>query len=245
MSLALQSLSSSEGSVLQVGRLWHRNIALPSATVTALRALRQEIGANLSWVFIASLALYAYRITGNSDIVLSLPVLNRYTEPALLTPGLKVNVAPLRVKVRPDLNMRALTAQVSQELKSIQEHGRFEGEEISRCLGWPSGGRKSFGPVINIIPYDRNEAFACHPIALKHLSVRPIEDFSITVHAGRGGGEMAVDFEASTALYQYAEVAEHERRLVRVLEQVAADPLVTGGRVDVLATAERRALLNE
>ena len=239
VSLALQSLSSSEGSVLQVGRLWHRNIALPPATVTALRALRQEIGANLSWVFIASLALYAYRITGNSDIVLSLPVLNRYTEPALLTPGLKVNVAPLRVKVRPDLNMRALTAQVSQELKSIQEHGRFEGEEISRCLGWPSGGRKSFGPVINIIPYDRNETFACHPIALKHLSVRPIEDFSITVHAGRGGGEMAVDFEASTALYQYAEVAEHERRLVRVLEQVARDPGLRVHQISLLTDGER------
>ena len=135
MSLALQSLSSSEGSVLQVGRLWRRNIALPPTTVTALRALRQEIGANLSWVFIASLALYAYRITGDSDIVLEPAGFESLCESALLTPGLKVNVAPLRVKVRPELNMRALTAQESQELKSIQEHGRFEGEEISRCLG--------------------------------------------------------------------------------------------------------------
>ena len=242
VSLALQCLSSSEAPSLQVERLWHRNTALPPALVASLRTLRQEINANLSWVFIASLALYAYSVTGNSDIVLSLPILNRYTDLALLTPGLKVNVVPMRIKVRPGLSMRTLTEQVSQELKNIQEHGRLEGEEISRDLGWPSGGRKSFGPIINIIPYDRNETFAGRPIALKHLSVRPIEDFSITVHAGRGGGEMAVDFEASTALYQYGEVAEHERRLVRVLEQVAANPGLRVHQVSLLTDAERAEL---
>ena len=242
VSLASQCRPSLEGSSYQVGRLWRKSAVLPPAMVTALRALRQEIKANLSCVFIASLALYTYRITGSDDVVLSLPIINRNTELAMLTPGLKINVVPIRMKILPDSSMRALTEQVSHELADIQKHGSFASEEISRSLGWPTGGRTSFGTVINIIPYDRNETFAHRPVALKHLSVRPIEDFSVTVHVGRGGGAMAVDFEASIALYQEDEVAEHGLRLVRVLEQVGADPALRVHQVALLTDAERAQL---
>ncbi len=150
--------------------------------VAALRVLRLGINASPSCGFIASPTLYVYGITGNADIVLSLLILNPYTELAFLTPRLNVCL---------DLSMRALAKQISHEPKNIQEYGRSEGEEIGCDFGWPSGGRKNFGPVINLIPYGRNEIFADRPIALKHFSVRPIEDFSITVVLGVLGGEAA------------------------------------------------------
>lgn len=123
-------------------------------------------------------ALYTYSITGNIGIALSLLILNYYTELALLASGLNACL---------DLSKRALAEQISHEPENIQEYGRFEGEEIGCGLGWLGGGRKNLGPVINLIPYDRNEISADHPIALKHFPVRPIEDFSITAVLGMLG----------------------------------------------------------
>ncbi|MFF7476759.1 amino acid adenylation domain-containing protein [Streptomyces sp. NPDC008092] len=212
--------------------------------------VRQLSGMGVTWsnVVVAVTAAYFARMTGSGDgdVVLSLSVTGRVTALSGRTPGTMANVVPLRVRVDPREDILTLARRVRDELRDIARHQRFRGEELRRELDWPADGKRQFGPLINVVTFDRDLDFAGSVGTVHDVSIPPVEDLMITVRGGAGDGRIRIDFDGAVSSSQVTDdFAGHQRAFVALLEAAAAAPRTPVGRLDALDTVERNRVVGD
>ncbi|WP_285496284.1 condensation domain-containing protein, partial [Actinomadura sp. NBRC 104425] len=195
-----------------------------------LRDLARRVGTNWSTVVTAATAAYFGRLADGGDTVFSLAMTGRITPLSGRTPGTLANVLPFRLDVPPGATLLDLTGRARDVLRDTVRHQRYRGEDLRRELGWPAG--RYFGPVLNIIGFERVLDFAGAPATAHDVSIRPVDELSIVV---RGGDETSIEFETNSA----PEALAHREPFVRFLEAVVASPDLPVGRASLLDRAGR------
>ncbi|HEV3294322.1 MAG TPA: amino acid adenylation domain-containing protein, partial [Streptosporangiaceae bacterium] len=186
----------------------------------------------------AAVAAYLRRVTGAPHVVFGLQVPGRISALARNTPSVAANVLPVRAEVSPGATFYELAERASAEVGQVMNRQLFRGEDLRRELGWPGNRRRDFGLEVAVPEFDRRLSFAGYPATVHSLSTRPIEGLAITV-SGSSDENVRVDFEVPATLAGSAELAAHRHCFMGFLEQVAADPGVVAGRVELLSAAER------
>ncbi|MGW0822974.1 amino acid adenylation domain-containing protein [Streptomyces sp. NPDC002845] len=213
----------------------------------ALRAAASRVDISRFRFVFAAVALYTHRLTGARDVVIGLTVAGRVDEASRATPGMLANSVPVRLTVRPDLPLRDLLAQVDVRMREAVEHQRYRAEDLHRDLGLSRGPRAAFSPMVNLIGFDYNIAFADHRCIAHNLSFPLGADLMIMVWDRRDGSGPHMRLHAPPEAYGEAELADTQRRLLRFLADMAdmadADPDLPVGMLDVLSADERRCLL--
>ncbi|MET8542592.1 amino acid adenylation domain-containing protein [Kitasatospora sp. NPDC004799] len=232
VSLASRSAAASDGFLRRTG-------TLDAPTVAALRRAARPVGASWPAAFTATVAAYLHRLTGERDIVLSMPVTGRTGAAGPAVPGMVANVVPLRLRVHPDQGLSALARQVAEEVAALRPHQRHRSEDLRRDLDPARSDRVLFGPVVNIMSFYYHLDFAGVRATVHNLSNGPVEDLSFSVYDRSDGTAPRLDVDANPALYSEAELASHQRRFLRFLDAVAADPDRPTGRPDLLTPEER------
>ncbi|MGW4113919.1 amino acid adenylation domain-containing protein [Actinosynnema sp. NPDC004786] len=188
----------------------------------------------------AAVAAYTHRVTGASDLVLAMPVTGRRDAVSRSTPGMASTVLPLRVTVRPDDTITDLIAAVDREIREVLPHSAYRGEDLARELGLRDGIPELVGPTVNYLGFGREMGFAEFDPVFHMLSLGPVNDLT-TSFLQRADGRLVVTFEANAAVCTPDELADHQRRFLRVL---AADPDLPVGLIDLTDEAERARLLD-
>ncbi|MFE1260683.1 amino acid adenylation domain-containing protein [Streptomyces albogriseolus] len=215
-----------------------RTAELTPAETEALDAAAARLGVRRTDLLTAATAAYLHRMTGAEDLVLGLATMSRLGSAALRTPGTASDVLPLRVAATPGTPVAELVGAVAGELKALRRHQRYRGEFLRRDLGLLGTGRRLYGPVLNIVPFDESPVFAGHPTTWHHLSGGAVDDFQISVRPGPRGG-LWLAFDANPALYEEDELALHRERFLAVLHRLAAaGPVTPLGDLDVLLPGE-------
>ncbi|MFB8779475.1 amino acid adenylation domain-containing protein [Streptomyces albogriseolus] len=215
-----------------------RTAELTPAETEALDAAAARLGARRTDLLTAATAAYLHRMTGAEDLVLGLATMSRLGSAALRTPGTASDVLPLRVAATPGTPVAELVGAVAGELKALRRHQRYRGELLRRDLGLLGTGRRLYGPVLNIVPFDESPVFAGHPTTWHHLSGGAVDDFQISVRPGPRGG-LWLAFDANPALYEEDELDLHRERFLAVLHRLAAaGPVTPLGDLDVLLPGE-------
>ncbi|WP_262414534.1 non-ribosomal peptide synthetase [Streptomyces sp. ST1015] len=178
-------------------------------------------GTRWSRVVLAATAAYLHAMTGAEEIVLGLAVTARTSPAELATPGMASNVLPLRIPVRPDALAADLVRETADATRELLGHQRYRGEELRRELEWPEGGRRFFGPVVNIMAFGPELRFGAHPTTRHNLSTGPVEDLAVNVYDRADGNGVRVDFDAGTEQYTEPELTAHQRWFVHFLERFA------------------------
>ncbi|WP_460068199.1 amino acid adenylation domain-containing protein [Streptomyces sp. YKOK-I1] len=229
---------------------------IPQDTLDRLAATARLARTNWSTGLIAAIAAYLHRVTGQDDILLSLPVANRATAVAKQTPGMTANIVPVRVKADAGTTVRALIRRALDETRQTLRHQQYRYEEILRDLrdrrdahgsgetGAPRTGRQ-FGPVVNILGFDLNVSFAGSPGIAHRLTSGPIEDVEFAAYLVPGEGGLQLQLAANPARYSEAELAGHLRRFTTFLDTFATDPEAEISGLSVMLPGEREQLLVE
>ncbi|MFJ7104007.1 amino acid adenylation domain-containing protein [Streptomyces albogriseolus] len=216
-----------------------RTAELTPAETEALDAAAARLGVRRTDLLTAATAAYLHRMTGAEDLVLGLATMSRLGSAALRTPGTASDVLPLRVAATPGTPVAELVRAVAGELKVLRRHQRYRGEFLRRDLGLLGTGRRLYGPVLNIVPFDESPVFAGHATTWHHLSGGAVDDFQISVRPGPHGGGLWLAFDANPALYEEDELALHRERFLAVLHRLAAaGPVTPLGDLDVLLPGE-------
>ncbi|WP_231156148.1 non-ribosomal peptide synthetase [Streptomyces sp. CNZ748] len=216
-----------------------RTAELTPTETEALDAAAARLGVRRTDLLTAATAAYLHRMTGAEDLVLGLATMSRLGGAALRTPGTASDVLPLRVAATPGTPVAELVRAVAGELRALRRHQRYRGEFLRRDLGLLGTGRRLYGPVLNIVPFDESPVFGGHPTTWHHLSGGAVDDFQISVRPGRRGGGLWLAFDANPALYEEDEVALHRERFLAVLHRLAAaEPPTPLGDLDVLLPGE-------
>ncbi|GAA2015700.1 hypothetical protein GCM10009799_49830 [Nocardiopsis rhodophaea] len=235
-----------ERSPSQMRRFLRRTVDLPPARAQALRAAAEQSGTRLSRVAIAAVAAYVHRATGAQDVILGLPVTARLDAATRDVPGMASNVLPLRLAVRPETTPAALVSSVDAAVRDLVAHSRFRGEDLARELGLTDGLPQLVGPTINVMGFTgEGMSFADHDVEHRSLSLGPVNDLSIAVNEQADGQGLTINLDADAAVCGAEELAGHERRLLAVLDAMAAQPERPIGAIELLPAAERRRLLED
>ncbi|MGK4578986.1 non-ribosomal peptide synthase/polyketide synthase [Kitasatospora sp. HPMI-4] len=218
----------------------------PMAPTTpgALEAAARRLGVRWTRLLIAATALYVHRLTGARDVVVGLAVAARPDPLLRSVPGTVSNVVPLRLEVRPELTLAELVAQVAAEVGDAVEHQRYRSEELHRDLGLPGTIGTAFSPVVNIMSFDYDVRFAGHRITAHNVSHGAVAGLSVTAWDRRDGSGPRIALKADPELHGDADLADHQLRLLRLLDTIAAaGGDLRLGRIDLLSAAERHEVL--
>ncbi|MCK9898358.1 non-ribosomal peptide synthetase, partial [Frankia sp. AgB32] len=218
-------------------RYIRRTALLSGDALRTLRGTAERLGMAPSRIIIAATAAYFHRLTGLTDVVLSLPVTARSSAELRDIPGMAANILPLRLRIRPELTMPDLLEQTRQTLREVVAHQRYRGEELSRVLHPPENGRRFFGPMINVVPFSYDLRFGGFPAEAHNMSLRLIDDLAISVYDRADRRDIRIDFDAHYQLYEPDELARVQKRYVRFMERVIQSsdaPPTPIGRIAVL-----------
>ncbi|WP_185443940.1 non-ribosomal peptide synthetase [Kribbella qitaiheensis] len=215
--------------------------ALTSDDTTRLRKAARSAGTHWSIWTIAVTAAYLHRVTGLTDLVLTLPVTARTTALTLATPGMLSNHVPLRVPVSPRQSMAELVPVVTEALRAALKHQRYRQEDIRHDLGLPADGGGIAGPMLNVMAFNHDLRFGGHRTTLHNLSHGAIDDLAIAVYDDGAG--LRIDIDGSADRYDTDELDSYQTRFVRFLECVVAEPQLPIGQIELVSADERRKVL--
>jgi amino acid adenylation domain-containing protein len=241
----LEPVSLSRRPPISCSRVLRQTAYLPASSAETLRSVARRAGAGLAQIIVAATALYLHRLTSAQDLVLSLPVTGRLGAVSRRTPGMLSNVLPLRLKIQPGMSLTELVEYVAQQIRRALLHQRYRIEDLLRDLGLLAHDQKLFGISVNVMPFDYDLRFAGHRATTHNLSNGPVDDLWIAVYDQSDSNGVRIDFDANQALYSIDGLANHQQRFLRLLGTIAADLSQSVGRVELLASEERRQLLVE
>ncbi|MEV0294827.1 AMP-binding protein [Nocardia sp. NPDC050710] len=228
------------GAHAEAAAYWHRTLsprsaptltgtpATPSArTLRARRGLTRwappagvRYGAAES--VLAAVAIYLARRTGEAEVVLGVPMMNRLGSVAASVPAMVLNAVALPVRVDPAETVAELAARIGATLRRSRKHARYRHERLRADLGLLGGGRTLLGPVVNIMPFDYDLGLPGIEVRADNRGAGPVEDLSVNLYLRNGTAELAID--ANPRSYTRDELAGHADGLTRAVETAAAEP---------------------
>ncbi|MCZ4517305.1 amino acid adenylation domain-containing protein [Rhodococcus ruber] len=217
---------------------------LPDTIEQALDSAANRLDSAFAPLAIAAVATFLARMTGNTDVVLSLPVAGRTTALLRRSGGMVSNVLPIRVRITPQCTPGSLVADMQLELTGALRHQRYRAEDIRRDAGAGSETRGFFGPAINIMAYETEVAFGPLTGEFNVLSTGPVQDLSINIYPASDGTRSRLEFEGNPNIYGAEQFADLHRRFLMLFERfLTADSDTPVLELDVLDAAERSALV--
>ncbi|WP_442972550.1 non-ribosomal peptide synthase/polyketide synthase [Rhodococcus sp. JS3073] len=218
---------------------------LSAATTAALQGLTdREPGATFATAAVAAVSAFFSRLTGQDDVVLSLPVSARTTARLRRSGGMISNVLPIRLSVGDETTSVDLMRRTQLALTGALRHQRYRHEDIRRDAGVLGGRRGFFGPSINIMMFHDEIRLGPSIGRLHVLTTGPVEDLAVNIYPGVAGDVAQVDFEANPNLYTEQELRGHHARFLEFFAAFAASAATDRiAALDVLHADERADLV--
>lgn len=228
------------GAHAEAAAYWHRTLsprsaptltgtpAAPAArTVRARRGLARwappaGVRYDVAESVLAAVAIYLARRTGESEVVLGVPMMNRLGSVAASVPAMVLNAMALPVRVDPAETVAELAVRIGATLRRSRRHARYRHERLRADLGLLGGGRTLLGPVVNIMPFDYDLGLPGIEVRADNRGAGPVEDLSVNLYLRNGTAELAVD--ANPRSYTPDELAAHADGLTRAMEIAATEP---------------------
>lgn len=218
---------------------------LPAETARQLAELGKRTDASLPQVLISLIAAYYQRVTRVRDLVFGMPVSGRINGALRNSVSVSANVVPIRVSFTAETTAADLFAQVSRTVRSSLRHQQYRFEDMRRDLGLVGQGQNVAWLGVNIEPFDYRLSFDGAGTLSHNVSNSSAEDLMVFVYDRGTDADLRFDLDANPALYGVAELDEHRRRLLRLIEQVLVNPATPLRELDILGDEERRRLLCE
>ncbi|MEU7220071.1 amino acid adenylation domain-containing protein [Nocardia iowensis] len=212
---------------------------------SAMDAAMAAFGTTNSALFVAALAAYVRSVTGNPDVVLSLPVSARTTVSLRRSAGVVSNVVPIRLKFTAETTLADVVKATELQITGALRHQRYRHDDIRRDCGYSRDARGFFGPMVNIMLFHNELKFGSLVGSLNVLATGPVEDLSVNLYNGVGN-RIHVDFEANPRLYDETEVATHHERYLDFLTRfLTATPDTLAETLTAITDVERDRVLHD
>jgi enterobactin synthetase component F len=218
---------------------------LPVAKARQLAEFGKNAGASLPQVLIALIAAYYQRVTGVPDLVFGMPVSGRINGALRNSVSVSANVVPLRVSFAPETTAVEVIAQVSRAVRQALRHQQYRFEDMRRDLGLVGQEQNVAWLGVNIEPFDYQLSFDGASTHSHNVSNSSAEDLMVFVYDRGTNADLRFDLDANPLLYEMAELDEHRRRLLRLIDQVLERPGAPLAELDILGEEERRRLLRD
>ncbi|MGW0022237.1 amino acid adenylation domain-containing protein, partial [Rhodococcus sp. NPDC003382] len=215
--------------------------ALADATAARLLDTDNRASGNSAASIIAGFACYLSRLTGRPEVRVDIPVSGRTTAVLRRSGGMVVNVAPLRIAVRPDDAVGDLVDRVQGELLGALRHQRGDLATIMRDLGADT--RRASAPMVNVMLF--HEEIVLGPLVGEFhvLTSGPVEDLLVNVYQSGTPPTTYLEFRGNPGRYRDDELHELHGGFVGFVQEFvssAPDTPLSAIDPDSVRAGERR-----
>nr|ALK27915.1 non-ribosomal peptide synthase [Streptomyces sp. DSM 11171] len=210
----------------------------------ALQELTRAHGLTMNTVVQAAWALLVGKLTGRRDVVFGTTVAGRPGDlpGAESMLGLFINTVPVRVRLDPAQSVAALLEEIQEQQAALMDHQHLGLNEIQRLVG-PGAGFDTLMAFENF-PGDPEAPTSLDSVTVTESGVRESINYPLGLAAGwRDGLGMRLTYRPD--LFDEETARTLLERLFRLLGQMAGDPLVRVGGLDVLGVVERGRVVGE
>ncbi|MGC5257543.1 amino acid adenylation domain-containing protein [Gordonia sp. DT218] len=202
---------------------------IPDGTMELLRRAADEFSTLLPTLLVASFGAYLSRAADGDEVIFQFPVAARTTAALRATPLPVANTVPLRTHVTPEAPLATALRTTQSALMGALRHQRYRGEEIwADVAADETSGRtprttaqERSGPMLNLMLFEREFPCGDATATFHILTVGPADDLIINIYPlprRDGVDSLMVGFEANPNRYGQAEVEEHHRQFLGMLE---------------------------
>jgi len=216
---------------------------LSAGDMTALRAFADREGVTWGDALLGCYAVFLHRVLGRTDVVFALPLMCRTSGPELRTPGMAVNVLPLRIEVRGGDSLGIVARQVAEAMAEMRVHQRYRGENLPRDLAAPGAGAILHGAGVNLKAFDLTLDFAGSKGVMRNVAGGPPEDMGLSVLPTRDGG-LLLGFEVDARTHTQSDVDARLATVCTLVRELTTEDGPEVGRVPVVAREVRDSLLD-
>jgi amino acid adenylation domain-containing protein len=222
-------------------------LSLSPELVEALESIGRQEGATLAMTLLSAFHLLLARLTGQSDIIVGLPIAGRTRADVEGLIGLFSAVLPVRVSVDLDVTFRDLLARVRIAMLEAHDHQDVSDDVLLDALTLPDGSRAA--QIAQALFNFRNMPAA--PLSLSGLEVHAVDMFNgscvtdLDLEVRLRGNSRECELRYSTELYEASTASRLLGHFAVLLESIAQSPEETVGRLPFLTNEERRTILVE
>ncbi|HET9677625.1 MAG TPA: condensation domain-containing protein, partial [Solirubrobacterales bacterium] len=209
-----------------------RNARLDPGLTARLQELARRLGCTPSTLFLAAVVALLHRLTGQDDLVVGLPVAGHPPGSGPLV-GYLLGLLALRFRPRPGDTFADLAAAARTATLDAHEHREYPYYRLLRKLGLD--GIRDRPPLIAaLFNFDSyaGSRFADLDLELAKIPTRAAE-FEVFWDVLATGGALDVECCFNADLFDPATAERWQRQLRALLAQVADDPAVTLGELDL------------
>ncbi|GAB06498.1 non-ribosomal peptide synthetase [Gordonia amarae] len=199
-----------------------------------LYGLARTLGVRTAGLLFAALAGFLHRRTGQSDLMLAMPMAARTTPELRTHLGTFATVLPVRVRLRSGATWRQAAGDIDELLGEVAPHSRFRGEDLGRALREAGTPKALFGVGANVLPLS-TRPFSRLGIdaTLEILSSGPTGDIDVFFEVDVPAKKIRLNLHGpGTHMAEMTriadELAEYVRGLINDPEQVIGPRLVAG-----------------
>ncbi|MFI6044202.1 amino acid adenylation domain-containing protein [Nocardia sp. NPDC051321] len=220
-----------------------RVVTMPGFDADRWAQLADQLGVRTTALLSAAVAVFAGRRCGLDEPLFSLSVKNRRGDIAR-TPGLTLNLVPIRVRIPLSASFAEVATAVAAEQRRVFAHADHHITDIRRGMGAAGTARSPFGVLINLMPFVDGPDFAGNSARLSLGPWGIIDELVISLYwDGGADGEFHVRMDAPATLYSAAQLRHLCDDLVEFIRAVVARPEAPVGRLAVLPPAHEGYLL--
>lgn len=213
------SLSRTNSSRMD-GVILHRTL-LPPVTWGKLQQQAKQLKVNVQEIMSAAAAVYTKRITQAEEIILGIPMMNRFGHTAMSVPCSRVNILPLRVAFDAENTFLDICRHVKNGMHTMKKHQYYRQERLRRDLRLTTDDLL-YGPEVNFMPFYENYDLGSTQVENHKVVTGPVEDIAFNFYRTTHG--MQFDLAANAARYEACEVRNHAERFLKGLTLLLDSP---------------------
>ncbi|MCY7264062.1 non-ribosomal peptide synthetase [Pseudomonas protegens] len=220
-------------------------ILLDGPLSAQLKRLSQRHGCTLYTTLLAAWGLLLGRLSGQTDLLIGIPVANRMRAEVEGLIGLFVNTLALRLDLDAEQSVAALLAQVRARSFAAQAHQDLPFEQVVEIVRPQRS--LSHSPLFQVVLTwldDFAQDLVLDELTLEGVAgATQVAKFDLTLSLGESQGQIRGALDYATALFDAATVQRYVGYLVQVLQAMVADDQQRLAQVQLLEEGERRQLL--
>jgi len=215
----------SPGSPFFAGR--DETLLLDRGLIGRLRRIGEENDATLSMVLLAALNALFHRYTGQTEIVIGVPVAGRAHIDLVDVVGLLVNLLPIRTELQEAQAFTELLATVRRHVIDGLAHQDYAYDDIVAAVRNRHPARRDlFDVAVAMLDFTGLEAVSIAPgLEARRLALAGVTSrFDLSIFCTAMPEGLSVRLEYRAAAFSAATIATMARRYKGILMEIAADP---------------------
>ena len=210
--------------------------------------LGEGVGATMFMTVLSLFNVLLSKLSGQEDVTVGTQVTGRNHADLEQVVGVFINALALRNYPKGELSFNEFLASVKQTMLSCFVHQSYPFEELIRALkvARSTDRHPLFDVMFMYENIDADEEFAIPGLSLKPFAyANRVTKFDLTLTARETDGELLLNVEYSTDLFQADTIDRFVAYFRAVVKEVTADPNKKLSQIDLLSEAEHRRIVHE